>query len=268
MVVDSDAVIVMLAVPSNETPLIVLAVANFVAVVAVVAVVALPLKLAVIVPALKFPLASLATTFEAVFADVASTAKVPDVVIVPPVKYEPPATLVTVPVVELVPAPIAVLKVAASSALTVLSALNLGNVIADGFVKVNIFPPTVVAPNDVLPVAAVNPVAPPSHLFLSVYAVSQFVCEVVVGIEYPLVKVNARVPLDVIGEPVTASPVGVLIATEVTVPVLAVAPVAMPLSLVLSSPLIKPAFPAATTKGIVALVPSELVTIPFVVEAV
>ena len=215
MVVDSDAVIVMLAVPSNETPLIVLAVVsfvavaefpvqladdpvmltpkvvlqavavpafryignvldpivvlpNFVAVVAVVAVVALPLKLAVIVPALKFPIESLATTFEAVFADVASTAKVPDVVIVPPVKYEPPITLVTVPVVELVPAPIAVLKVVASSALTVLSALNLGKVIADGFVKVNIFPPTVVDPSDVLPVEAVNPVEPPSHLFLSV----------------------------------------------------------------------------------------------------
>ena len=47
-------------------------------------------------------------------------------------------TLVTVPFELLVPAPIAVLKVAASKALTVLSALNLGNVIADGLVKVNI----------------------------------------------------------------------------------------------------------------------------------
>ena len=42
--------------------------------------------LAVITPAEKFPLASLATTLLAVFALVASTAKVPLVVIVPPVK--------------------------------------------------------------------------------------------------------------------------------------------------------------------------------------
>jgi len=64
------------------------------------AVVALPESDAVIVPALKSPLASLATTFEAVFADVASTAIVPLVVIVPPVRYEPAVTLVTVPVFD------------------------------------------------------------------------------------------------------------------------------------------------------------------------
>ena len=66
---------------------------------------------------------------------------VPDVVIGLPVTVNPVvppdnATLVTVPVVELVPAPIAVLKVAASKALTVLSALNLGKVIADGLANV------------------------------------------------------------------------------------------------------------------------------------
>jgi hypothetical protein len=44
--------------------------------VAVVAVVALPLKAAVIVPAEKFPEASRATIFEAVFASVASTENV------------------------------------------------------------------------------------------------------------------------------------------------------------------------------------------------
>ena len=44
--------------------------------VAVVAVVALPLRAAVIVPALKSPLESRATTLLAVFADVASTAHV------------------------------------------------------------------------------------------------------------------------------------------------------------------------------------------------
>jgi len=71
------------ASPVNDK---VLAVVQASAVVAVVAVVALPESEAVIVPALKSPLASLATTFEAVFADVASTANVPLLVIVPPVK--------------------------------------------------------------------------------------------------------------------------------------------------------------------------------------
>jgi hypothetical protein len=83
-------------------------------------------------------------------------------------------TLVTVPDVDEVPAPIAVRKSDAERALTVLSALNWGNVIADGLVNVNILLPRVVAPNDVLPVAAVSPVAPPSHFKRSVYAVFQF----------------------------------------------------------------------------------------------
>ena len=48
----------------------------FVEFVAVVADVALPLNVAVIVPALKLPEASRATTLDTVFADVASTAKV------------------------------------------------------------------------------------------------------------------------------------------------------------------------------------------------
>jgi hypothetical protein len=74
-----------------------------------------------------------------------------------------------------VPAPIAVLNVVASKVDTLLSAFNLGNVIAEGLVRVNKLPPTVVAPRDVLPVEAVRPVAPPSHLNLSVYAVSQLV---------------------------------------------------------------------------------------------
>ena len=46
------------------------------AVCSVVAVVAFPDKAAVMVPALKFPEASRATTLDAVFADVASTAAV------------------------------------------------------------------------------------------------------------------------------------------------------------------------------------------------
>ena len=61
------------------------------------AVEALPDKAAVIVPAEKFPDASRATTLEAVLADVASTAIVPLVVIVPPVRYVPAVIDVTVP---------------------------------------------------------------------------------------------------------------------------------------------------------------------------
>lgn len=71
------------------------------------------------------------------------------------------ATLVTVPVVELVPAPIAERKVAASKALTVLSALNLGNVIADGLVTVNKLLPRVVAPKFVLATEFVVAPVPP-----------------------------------------------------------------------------------------------------------
>jgi hypothetical protein len=73
------------------------------------------------------------------------------------------STLVTVPVVLEVPAPIAVLKSEALRALTVLSALRRTKVTAEGLVSVKRLPPTVVAPKLVLPVEAVNPVAPPSH---------------------------------------------------------------------------------------------------------
>ena len=89
----------------------------------------------------------------------------------------------TVPVVDDVPAPIAVLNVAASRAETVLSAFILVNRIALGFVNVKKLPPTVVAPNDVLPVAATRFVEPPFHCKRSVNAESQFACDVVVGIE-------------------------------------------------------------------------------------
>ena len=71
-------------------------------------------------------------------------------------------TLVTVP------PPMAVRKLAADKAVTELSALNCGKVIAEGLVKVNIDCPIVVPPKLVLPVAATMPVLPPSHLSLSV----------------------------------------------------------------------------------------------------
>jgi hypothetical protein len=86
-------------------------------------------------------------------------------------------TLVTVP------PPMAVRKLAADNAVTELSTLNLGKVMAEGLVKVNIDCPTVVPPKLVLPVAATKPVLPPSHFNLSVYAVFQllelFVIDVV-----------------------------------------------------------------------------------------
>ena len=119
--------------------------------------VAFPVNEAVIVPAEKLPEASLCTTKEAVFSLAALIPIVPVPVIVPPVIGEVVAIEVTVP------EPIAVLKSASVKAVTVLSALNLGNVIAEGFTKVNKFSPTVVAPKLDLPVEAVNPVEPPSH---------------------------------------------------------------------------------------------------------
>ena len=51
---------------------------------------------------------------------------------------------------------------------------------------------------------------------------SQLVCFAVVGIEYPDAYVKANVPDVVMGDPETDSPVGTVILTEVTVPVLLV----------------------------------------------
>jgi hypothetical protein len=70
-----------------------------------------------------------------------------------------PATEVTEP--PPLPAPIAVLNVAASIVVTVLSALICMNVTALGLASVNRLPPTVVAPNPVLPVEADVPPVPP-----------------------------------------------------------------------------------------------------------
>jgi hypothetical protein len=99
-------------------------------------------------------------------------AKVPELVIGLPATLKNPgtvaATLVTVPVVLEVPAPIAVRNVVASNALTVLSALNRGKVTALGLVRVNMLPPTVVAPKFVLAFAAVDAPVPPSAIAKSV----------------------------------------------------------------------------------------------------
>jgi len=102
-------------------------------------------------------------------------AKVPELVIGLPATLKNAgtvaATLVTVPVVLEVPAPIAVRNVAASSALIVLSALNRGKVTALGLASVNRLLPTVVAPKLVLAFAAVDAPVPPSAIAKSVASV-------------------------------------------------------------------------------------------------
>jgi hypothetical protein len=70
-----------------------------------------------------------------------------------------------------VPAPIAVLKVAASRVETVLSALIRRNVIADGLVSVKKFEPTVVAPRLVRAAGAELAPVPPSAIARSVIPV-------------------------------------------------------------------------------------------------
>jgi hypothetical protein len=55
-------------------------------------------------------------------------------------------------------------------------------------------------------------------VLVKAYALSHCPCLVVVGNEYPAAKLSARVPLDVIGDPLTLNPVGAVSATEVTEP--------------------------------------------------
>jgi hypothetical protein len=106
------------------------------------------------VPAL--PLGAISTVFavcelkfEAATLKVPPSVRLPVEVTVPlsvsPLTVPVPPTEVTVPVVLLVPAPMAVLKVAASKLETVLSALTLRNVTAVGLVSVNRLLPTVEA---------------------------------------------------------------------------------------------------------------------------
>jgi hypothetical protein len=89
-------------------------------------------------------------------------ASVPDSVIGVPDTLKPVgtviATLVTVPVALLLPAPIAVLKSAALNALTLLSAFSRKNDIAEGLVSVKSACPAVVPPIAVLNVLAVKAV--------------------------------------------------------------------------------------------------------------
>lgn len=139
----------------------------------------------------------------------------PDVVTVPdkdrPFAEPVPPTEVTVPVVELVPAPIALRKVAASRAETVLSALNRGNVIALGLTSVNTLAPTVVAPKLVrAPDAVVEPVPP-----LATGSVPE-TCVVRLTPESAPPRVSDP---DDVTEPVSVIPLTVPVpATDVTVP--------------------------------------------------
>ena len=99
------------------------------------------------------------------FDKVPPSVRLPEPVTVPvrvrPLTLPVPPTLVTVPVVELVPAPIAVLKSDAERDETVLSELKRGKVIALGLAMVNTLAPSVVAPRAVRAVAAVLDPVPP-----------------------------------------------------------------------------------------------------------
>ena len=92
-----------------------------------------------------------------------------------------------------VPAPMAALKLVEVNTLTVLSALKRGKVIAEGFVKVNIFCPIVVPPKLVRPVDGTRSVAPPSHFNLSVNAVFQLL-ELLVMLVVQVVPVLNAMP--------------------------------------------------------------------------
>lgn len=138
---------------------------------------------------------------------VPDSVKLPLVVTVPdklkPEAVPVPETLVTVPVVLDVPAPMAVRNDAASNDDTVLSALNRGNAIAATFASVYRFPPRVVAPRFVRAVAAVVAPVPP--------------------LATAKVPANVIVPLVVIGPPLVVKPVVPPdTATLVTVPPLLV----------------------------------------------
>lgn len=171
--------------------------------VADVAVVALPDKVAVIVPALKFPDASRATTFEAVFAEVASTANVlaVDPLNVPPeVKY--------VPAVNAAAVAFAVVAVVAVEALPVKAPTNEVEVTDDN-------PANVVAddPNDI----EVDPTV--TVLFAKLALVIPAVPD-----KFEFVNPDIEPPKVIVPDEVIVPPVNVIpdtvpdVATEVTVP--------------------------------------------------
>jgi hypothetical protein len=129
--------------------------------------------------------------------------------LVPDVPNVKAATLVTVPVVLEVPAPIAVLKALALNAVTLSFALNLGKVIAPGGVSVNIDLPIVVAPK--LPIADVAEEAPVPPLAIDKTVPDQSLLLIA------KVPPSVTVPVVVIVPPVNVKPFIVpAVATDVT----------------------------------------------------
>jgi hypothetical protein len=168
-----------------------------------VAVDALPDKVAVIVPALKFPEALRATTFEAVLASVASTANVlaVDPLNVPPeVKY--------VPAVNAAAVAFAVVAVVAVDALPVKAPTNVVEVTLDN-------PAIVVAddPNDI----EVDPTV--TALFAKLALVMPAVPDRFEFVNPDIDPPKVTVPVPVIGPPVNVMPDTVpAVDTDVTVP--------------------------------------------------
>jgi len=187
-------------------------------------------------------LAVCAAKLAAVTTSVPPSVSDPDVVTVPlrlkPLTEPVPDTDVTVPVVELVPAPMAVRNVGASNAETVLSALKRGKVIADGSVKVKTLPPMVVAPRLTRALGAVVAPVPPLAIASvppivivppAVIGPPLVVRPVVPPLTSTLVTVPAPVPLAPVGPvgpaTVDASPVGPVGPPAPVVPVGPVGPV-------------------------------------------
>ena len=128
--------------------------------------------------------------------------------LVPDVPNVKAATLVTVPVVLEVPAPIAVLNALALNAVTLSFALNLGKVIAPGDVSVNIDLPIVVAPK--LPIADVAEEAPVPPLAIDKTVPDQsllLIAKVPPSVTVPVVVIIPPVNVKPFTEPAVATDV-------------------------------------------------------------
>ena len=156
-----------------------------------------------------------------------------------PLTVPVPPTDVTVPVVLDVPAPIAVRKSAAFRDETVLSALKRGNVTALGFVIVNRFAPSVVAPSAVRAAAAVVEPVPP----LAIATVPVTFAAVPVVFWLPAVLTPGKLML---ADPLKLTPPMVLAVCKV------VAVVAFPLRAAVMVPALK--LPEASLATMVLLV--------------
>jgi hypothetical protein len=199
-------------------------------------------------------------------ASVPPKVKLPLVVTVPerlnPLTVPVPPTLVTVPVVLDVPAPIAVRNDAASSEDIVLSALNLGNAIAATFASVNRFPPRVVAPKLVR--AAEFVVAPVPPLATATVPVTFAAVPVVfwfrVGISAATIARNVGTPADPLGAASTVFAVWLekLEGKTASVPPKVIVPVVVIVPPVRVSPLTVPDVATDVTVPVVLEVPAPI----------